>query len=292
MGLDNLQGLLYFFEVSDEFDKSIIDNIIVRRNYVNAYYQYSDVKTNHYHEAKMFYGENILVDLNDEVGRKLFIYGVFESETAFYIYNNIGEDDYFIDIGAHTGFYGHLASSKITSGRVHIVEPSPRLFYLCDRNLNYKKNCHLHNFAISDKNGSATFHDFGSRYSPYSGLNEKHRATIDISIDEEEYEVKTVTLDTFFDKNKVDQGTKLWIKLDIEGLEYTVIKDSLPLLKSLDPNLIIEFGGGDIELNEKLRKLFIEESISVFEINIYGLEKIDDISSLDLYRYRNLLLKF
>ncbi|BCK27011.1 FkbM family methyltransferase [Vibrio cholerae] len=292
MKLDNLQGLLYFLQVSDGFDKNIINNICTRRDYVDVFYQYSDSKTDHLHTAKLFYGDNILVDLNDEVGRNLFIYGVFEPETAFYIYNNLCENDYFIDIGAHTGFYAHLASRKIASGQIHVIEPSHRSFYLCERNLKHITNCHLHKFAISSQNGTAIFHDFGAHYSPYSGLSDKHRAIIDISKDEKCYEVKTVTLEKFLEENIVFQGNKLWIKLDIEGFEYSVIRNHLSLLRKLKPNLIVEFGGGDIELNEKLKALFIDEGVSVFEIDMYGLKMVSNLNELDLFNYRNLLLKF
>ena len=99
-----------------------------------------------------------------------------------------------------------------------------------------KKKIKLFNFAISDQNSHKILYtpDIIRHSTPNSTLNKQNIKIKNFNIQK----VRTVTLDTFVKKNNINKLD--FIKIDVEGHEYKVVKSSIYTLKKFSPILLIE----------------------------------------------------
>lgn len=132
-----------------------------------------------------------------------------------YIYNNLSENDVFIDIGANIGAVTLLGSSKVGNrGKVYSFEPDINVYPRLVENikLNNCNNVTLINSAVSDKNSSIMFvNEKASEVSHLAYSNTSSKG----------YKVNSQTLDSFVAKNKI--GKVKMIKIDVEGAEMKVL---------------------------------------------------------------------
>lgn len=140
------------------------------------------------------------------------------------------KDQIIIDVGANVGYYTLNLSKKIGhNGKIISIEPDPQTFKILKKNceLNRLTNVELHNYAISDHDGLMNL--FQS--STHSGQNSLIPNDSCQSIT-----VKTITLDNLIGEN----FTKIhWLKIDVEGSEFFVLKGSSRLLTKTQ-NVLIE----------------------------------------------------
>ncbi|MEX1001466.1 MAG: FkbM family methyltransferase [Crocinitomicaceae bacterium] len=142
--------------------------------------------------------------------------------------------DTVMDIGANTGIY---ATTAVASGarEVHAFEPVPYNFDILKKNkaLNNMQNLHLNQLALSDQEGVVDMQIKANAVnytnSLTAGDNKKHWSTI---------QVETTTLKDYISSRSINKLDL--IKMDVEGHEPQILKDSIEVLKSLKPGLFIE----------------------------------------------------
>lgn len=137
--------------------------------------------------------------------------GIYEFDKQKIFSKVVSKDSIVYDIGANVGFYSLLASLLVgQKGRIVAFEPVPKnLDYLYKHiSINKIKNIDVFEFAVSDKNGIATF-SLGSNSS---------MGHIDSS---GELQIKTVSLDKFVLSTKTSAPDI--IKMDIEGAEILAL---------------------------------------------------------------------
>jgi FkbM family methyltransferase len=148
-----------------------------------------------------------------------------------------------IDAGANVGFFTLLASHK-GAKRIYSIEPDPEPFHCLYKNFINQPNVICINKALHDKIELALFDlclgsSVASTISTYNTQFEKHTIS-----------VETITISSIL---QVEDKINL-LKLDIEGAEYSVLKNlSSYYYKNID-QFFIEFHGDPKYIFEKLVK--------------------------------------
>lgn len=178
------------------------------------------------------YGFKYKADLGDWLGQYVYLTGIYEFPTARVIAKLLEPCDTFIDIGANSGFFTLLASSRVGPvGRVLSFEPVPSMRKRLAENisLNSMGNVFVHEVALSNAEGVLPLFEGPKGHKGISSLRpiENSAATI---------EVKTLPLDSFRDTLS---AVKL-VKIDVEGAEGLVLEGMVNILKKHQPYVIVE----------------------------------------------------
>ena len=153
------------------------------------------------------------------------------------------QGDIVIDIGANIGRYTIISSKRVgTKGKVVAIEAHPGNFVILNRNikLNQLTNIIPLNYAAYSKETKIKLYvpDEESGYTIYHTLMERTGKKF--------VEVNANTLDYLLQLNEIRQEEVNWIKIDVEGAEFEVLKGATNVLsKSKDIALLIEVHGPD-----------------------------------------------
>jgi FkbM family methyltransferase len=159
----------------------------------------------------------------------------YDRLTQMIMKKKIHQNSNCIDIGCHKGEMLHLMLKYSPAGKHFAFEPIP-LFYN-ELAKKYQQRAHIFPYALSDHNGFATF-QWVKNAPAYSGL--KRRKYDIANPDIEEIEVEIDTLDDIIPPNvKID-----FIKIDVEGAEFGVLKGAKNLLMKYKPTILFECGQG------------------------------------------------
>lgn len=184
-----------------------------------------------------------------------------------------------IDVGCHKGAILNLMLKYSPEGRHYAFEPIPYLFK--ELETHYKNKAKIFPYALSDSDGETTF-QLVKNAPAYSGIK---RRRYDIPNPEiEEIKVEMRTLDGIIPSNEKIN----FIKIDVEGGEYGVIKGAKNLLKKNKPVVLFEcgIGGSDYYGTNPLYLFnFISDEIG---LKIYTLEAyIKDKSPMSAAEFEN-----
>jgi FkbM family methyltransferase len=154
-------------------------------------------------------------------GPKWMLEGSYESGETKIIINHLKAADVFVDVGANIGYYSCIARSM--NVKVLAVEPLwHNLLYIYNNlSINGWSDVEVFPLGLSDKPGIATLYGVGTAASfikNWAGLSTKKR-TVPLS-----------TLDIIVAGRF--SGARLVIKIDVEGLEYNVLKGAMDTLSS------------------------------------------------------------
>ncbi|MFA5347545.1 MAG: FkbM family methyltransferase [Methanoregula sp.] len=172
------------------------------------------------------------LNLNDKgISLDLAIYKTREVFTTDYFQKIITEDMIIIDIGANIGYYVLLESQLASRGNVYAIEPVPENYNLLNKNiaLNHCTNVSTYNFGISNVNGFSEMYVY-DKYNWSSFIQNPWGNIIDI------IQVPVFTLDKFIESHVTDNP--LFIRMDVEGFEYEVLKGSSKTLQTVRPLII------------------------------------------------------
>ena len=213
------------------------------------------------------YGFKFRSDLGDWLGQYVYLTGVYEPPTARVIAGLLEPGDTFIDVGANSGFFTLLASTRVgPGGRVLAFEPVPAMQKRLLENiaLNEVDNVTVHNVALSNTEGVLPLFEGPEGHKGISSLRhiENSAATIN---------VRTLPLDSFSDTLS---KLKL-VKIDVEGAEQLVLEGMASILHTYHPYLVLEitddylraFGHGAVQLASRLAAI----GYRMFEIEPEGL---------------------
>lgn len=166
------------------------------------------------------------------IDKKLILTGSYEPDLVEVIYEHIGNEDIFVDIGANIGYYSIIAS-KIKGSHVISFEPSSREGRKFQNNLSLNgiTNVTFFSVALSNDNENRNLHIFD-----ISNPGENTFLSHTTSAGTEPIRCyKFSNLITPF----IAQKTRL-IKIDVEGFEYEVLKGMETIMPFYAGSFIIE----------------------------------------------------
>jgi FkbM family methyltransferase len=144
------------------------------------------------------------------------------------------EGDTVIDIGAHIGLYTITSSKQVgKTGKVVAIEADPDNFWLLKRNiaLNNLTNVLPLNYAVFSTRTRIKLYE-QSASAKYNSLMLARART------ENYVEVNADTLDNLLKVRGINEVN--WIKIDVEGAEFEVLKGSTETLSSNNMSLLVE----------------------------------------------------
>ena len=164
----------------------------------------------------------MMLDINDEgLPQDLIMNPVREEYATKMLPQIIKSGDCVVDIGANMGYYALLESKLVgRNGVVYAIEPVKKTFGILQQNiaLNNYGNIEPINIGIGEKKGIATMF-IGN----HSNLNSM---TIVPGMITEQINVQIDSLDHFLAGRKSPK----FIRMDVEGYEYDILKGMIGLL--------------------------------------------------------------
>ncbi len=193
--------------------------------------------------AHTFFGRTLTLPGHDANARIIRSYGtLYPEEDALirFIISELRADSIFYDIGANYGFYTALAQQIITSGEIHVFEPSPRVFpYLSQLGSSTPKTV-MNKVALADATEERSLYEC-------SDDNASGQSTLISEVAKREHEgahqvtkVQTTTLDEYCKTHK----PPTLIKLDVEGGETLVLAGARNTLTTHAPIIAVELWSG------------------------------------------------
>jgi FkbM family methyltransferase len=173
-------------------------------------------------------------NLIENVGFELYVNGIYERETIDYICRNLPLNGVFFDVGANIGSICIEVAKLRPDVNVYAFEAAPSVYCFLDENIKQNKlsNINYYNLAVHENGGVKL-----PFYSP-KGLNGK--GSFSPVFTDEAVLVDTVNLDNFLDFNQLCPD---FIKIDVEGYEYLVLKSLLKfLMEQTKCKVLFEFG--------------------------------------------------
>ena len=210
---------------------------------------------------------NLQTDYAEVFGNKLFLskkglglsvshYGTYEELEAKIMEEKIETGNIVVDIGANIGLHTlNMARIVGNTGQVFAFEPDPSNFEILKKNvkINNYKNIILEQKAVGDKHGRATL------YQSDNPIN--HRIFPQIERATNQVQVELTNLDNYFDSDMIDKIN--FIKIDVEGMEFGVLKGMKNILKN----------------NKKIKILFEFVPKDTIEAGFIPIELLDYLTS-------------
>jgi FkbM family methyltransferase len=157
------------------------------------------------------------------------------------------KEDIVLDVGAHIGHYTIISSERVgPKGRVVAIEADPSNFEMLNHNirLNGLTNIISLNYAVYSKEEKVKLYlpSKDSGFTIYNTIMTDRAST-----EKDKFiQVNANTLDNLLQQNRIREEDVNWIKIDVEGAEYEVLKGATNILsKSKDIALLIEVHGFD-----------------------------------------------
>ena len=160
----------------------------------------------------------------------------YDRLTKVIIKQGLKPDSNCIDIGCHKGEILDMMLKHAPKGKHIGFEPIPYLYErLSER---YEGRATIYPFALSDKpEERTTTFNLVKNAPAYSGIKKRHYDFDNPEI--EEIEVGLRTLDELIGNEHID-----FIKIDVEGAEFGVLKGGKKLLQASKPMILFECGKG------------------------------------------------
>lgn len=165
----------------------------------------------------------------------------YDRETLAVMKKCLKRDSNCIDAGAHSGEVLKLILKCAPDGRHYAFEPLPDLYERLSVEFG---GVNVNPVALSDYSGESTFQYVRSRPT-HSGLKQRDYPDEDVEV--EQITVKVDRLD-----NVIPAGLKVdFIKIDVEGAEYNLLKGAVETVKRCRPVIVFEYGLGAAEYYEE-----------------------------------------
>ena len=183
----------------------------------------------------------------DVITRHIYRLGTARAEPAItrYLLEHVrlGPTDVALDIGANLGWYSVLLNRLSEAGaRIYAFEPDPQTFKLLRSNLtaNQAMRVNAFNFALGKHRGARKLRRYkdsnNGRHSLIPGDDIAGSVTVPLD-----------TLAHFWEAQGLGAARIAFMKVDVEGFEYFVLKGAGELLRRCD-NLLLEYSPASLAL--------------------------------------------
>lgn len=188
-------------------------------------------------KTEMIGNYKVTYDPSTDIGGNLYKGYGFESKEIDISCKYINPGSTVLDIGANIGLHALNFSAVTKNGLVIACEPQPKTFNILEKNIqqNNITNIIPLNVAIADVANIADFYVMSD--DAYSSLIDIGRKTLD-----EKIKVLCTTIDGLLGEINVD-----FVKIDVEGLELSVLRSMSSLLKRSCPVVFCEIYKGKVE---------------------------------------------
>jgi FkbM family methyltransferase len=219
---------------------------------------------------------DLLVLVNEDVGRRMVFVGRYETRDADFLLRCIRPTDVCFDIGANTGYYTMLMAKVAVQGEVHSFEPVRINWHLLGGGveLNRFGNIVSNNSAAGAEEGEMSFSQ--STDGAYSSLVAVGRRP-----EKSQIKVRVETIDAYSANKELRRIDVM--KIDVEGAEALVLAGGKRVLQSTERRPRVAM----IELNSENLKAYgssIESIVST--MNGFGYSAIVVLSNGMLADYR------
>ncbi len=232
---------------------------------------YNNLKNNKYKNVNLWQRHigkiDITFDTSDPYS-KIWFYPRYDKDrihepVATKLFSDyIHEDSQVLDIGSHLGYFTCIAGKLASNGTVNAFEVDPKCSSLIKKNIeiNNLKNVTINNLAVSDKSEIIRI-PIEDKPNPGLVINSGSQGSY--------IEVNSIGIDNFIKERNIKPD---FIKIDVEGAEWNVLKGMKKLLNSDNLVMLIEIHA------DKLRKYFnadYKECINILLQNGFTLENTD-----------------
>jgi FkbM family methyltransferase len=179
-------------------------------------------------------GGEVLVSLNDYVGRAAFFFGDVDPKITWIISRLLRSGDGALDVGANLGVLTLLMAKLVgPTGTVHAFEPNPMLCQRLEQTLsrNQAKNVKLHAVALG---ASETRMDLRVPRGNFGAASLVRKIA-------DPAQTHSVTVRKLDDVIFQEANSRIaFMKLDVEGFELEVLRGAQRLLERLRPAVLFE----------------------------------------------------
>ena len=243
-------------------------------------------------KAQIFWEDDFYIYIPDKGVLPIYYWGVLvETEIGLtrFLIKNLKKNDIFYDMGANYGFYSMLAS-KIGCKEIHAFEPNNKIFALLEKNKSRKNNIFYNNIALSDKNQKITFYNACKGW--FSGVSSTKNNDVIRKMGYSIEKIQSTTLSDYLSKHHAPT----FVKIDVEGSEYEVVKGGKNFFLHNSPIICLEVWREDNKNHIKALKLFEQFGYHLYSLNKHGNIKLikysDCANSISIeYQNDNFILK-
>jgi len=219
---------------------------------------------------KKIYDFNPAIFFNDSLSNELIINGVYEKEELDLISSIIDKDkEIFIDVGANIG--NHTLYFRNIFKKIYSFEPHPKTYKLLKFNTEDFPNIKTYNFGLSNEKKQLKTTLKATKNVGGEGFKEEQKQGDDIFFE------RFDDLHNF--ENKIG-----FIKIDVEGNEFDVLKSMKKNLKNNTPIISLEFSMKNFDNNNEIISFLRELGYKNFYF--YKINKFFNL------RIRNIFLNF
>jgi FkbM family methyltransferase len=162
----------------------------------------------------------------------------YDRLTKLVLKKSLSENSNCIDVGCHKGEILDEILRLAPKGKHLAFEPIPTFYEALKAK--YQLAAKIYPYALSDSKGNATF-NYVRNAPAYSGLKQRDYAVDTPEI--EKIEVTMIPLDDLISQDALPH----FIKIDVEGGEFGVLKGAEQTLKTAKPIILFECGLGASE---------------------------------------------
>ena len=179
------------------------------------------------------------LDLSEGIDLHIFIFGTFETEIIKCAKKlKLNKFKNIIDIGANFGIQTLQIADEFKNSKIFSIEPTNYAYAKLLKNLNLnkelKKNVITYRIFLGSKNQKKP----DSIYSSWNLNSKKIKHITHLGEKKDTHNTLSKTLDEFILENKIHQLD--FIKLDVDGYEYYVLKGGFNFLKKKKPPIFME----------------------------------------------------
>lgn len=178
---------------------------------------------------KDIFGRSMMLDKEaGGVSWDLLVNGVREKKSTLFFREEIQKGMSVLEIGANIGYYLIQEVGLVgTEGSIYAFEPDPKNIDLLKKNIalqNDSEIVHLQEIALGNMNGNTDF--YSAERGNLSGVAVKQGKKIQVPVRK---------ADALFPDKKID-----YVRMDVEGYEFEIIKGMERLIRSSIKGLFIE----------------------------------------------------
>ena len=187
-------------------------------------------------------GINYSLDIHDYQNWLIYFYS--ESDTSFGLLRYLKKGDIVLDIGGNIGQTALMMAKKVgNTGHIYSFEPYPSTFQQMKKNLSLNpgisKKIQLENAALGAAPDNLMMYRDSVANSGANRMTRETHATTNGKV-----AVPVSTIDIFAHQqqlNKID-----FIKMDVEGFEFNVLKGGMEIITRHKPILFIELNDNNL----------------------------------------------
>lgn len=210
-----------------------------------------------------------------------------EKEILLFLMKYIDNNPNIIDVGGNIGCWSEYVLSITEPSNLYIFEPENKNIEILNHKFKNNENIKVIGKGLGDVFTVKTYYDMVSENSDIRGLGGFIKRGVYSGLSYNTFDLEITTLDSFIDNNiNID-----FIKIDVEGFEFNVIKGMSNMLESSKFKFIqFEYGGTYLDANIKLNDVI--QYLNNYGYFVYDLKegKFNKIISyIDNYEYNNFI---